>query len=477
MKQCLGKHAERRFGLFNFLLLLLVSILPLQIFVAEALAVPPAAPTPINVTNAANGTANITWSNVPPSALPGSTITYRLYRDPVANAVGTVIINSTTSLNFTDTVAPFDGGQAGDSAKDGTTWDAGNNRYGLTYKYTVFAVDSADATNPTNWASTTAATLEVYVHWCDARSPNVNGLAQGPAEGSRQAPGNHEVRVTCDYIDWTLGTPAAAVIQLNYTINGAAQPALTMNLQGAQIANGVTTLRATLPLGAAPDNAVIKYWITGRDSVGNNLQSTASPKTLLAGDEITFTIDAGAPTITGINYMETGSNPGIDANDQIIVTFSEQIQTGQVGQTALNANTFQLGRIAGGVFTQDATGNFGTGAIVTSGPLNTQVTIILGANPVIKFISIPGDNLINSIRYSPAAANAIRDLALNSANSVQGYEVVNRLTNPASIELPNAPRPYINANPVFTDSNNSGTVNAGDKLLMVFSKPVILNNT
>jgi hypothetical protein len=475
MKQCLGKHAERRFGLFNFLLLILILFMPLYLLVAEAFAVPPAAPIPINVADTLNGTANLTWSNVPPSANPGSTITYRVYRDLVSAGISTIIINNTTGLNFTDTVAPFDGGQAGDSAKDGTTWDAGNNRYGQTYKYTVFAVDSFDSL--TNWNNTTAATIEVKVHWCDARSPNANALTMGPADGSFKPPANHEVRVNFDYLDWTLGTPAAAVIQLNYSINGAAQAPLNMALQGAQNPSGVTTLRATMNLTTAADGAEIKYWVSGRDSVGNLLQSTAAPKTLLNGDEITFRIDAGAPTITGINYMETGANPGIDQNDQIIVTFNEQIQTGQVGQTALSANTFQLGRVAGGVFAQDPAGNFGTGATVTPGPLNTQVTIILGANPVIKFVAPPGDNLINSIRYSPLAANAIRDLAANSANSVQGYEIVSRLTNPASIELPNAPRPFINANPIFTDTNNSGTVNAGDKIVLVFSKPLILNNT
>lgn len=475
MMQCLGKHAESRFGLFNLLFLCFILSLPVWLFVAEAQAVPPAAPIPIAVTDAANGTANLTWSNVPPSANPGSTITYRVYRDLISAAVSTIIINNTTGLNFTDTVAPFDGGQVGDTAKDGTTWDAGNNRFGQTYKYTVFAVDSFDSL--TNWDSTTAATIEVKVHWCDARSPNVNALTQGPADGSRQPPANHEVRINFDYIDWTLGTPAAAVIQLNYTINGAGQAPLTMNLQGTQNPQGQTTLRATLPLTTAPDNAVITYWVTGRDSVGNNLQSTATPKTLLNGDAISFTIDAGIPTITGVNYMETGANPGIDQNDQIILTFSEQIQTGQVGQTPLSANSFQLGRIAGGVFTVDATGTFGAGATAIPGPLNTQITIVLGSNPVIKFVAPPGDNLINSIRYSPTAGNAVRDLAGNTANSTQGYEVVSRLVNPASIELPNAPRPFINANPVFTDVDNSGTVNAGDKLAMVFSKPIIMNNT
>jgi len=473
--QCLGKHAERRFGLFNFFSLVLILTLPLWLFVAEAQAVPPAAPIPIAVTDVANGTANLTWSNVPPSANPGSTITYRVYRDLISAAVSTIIINNTTGLNFTDTVAPFDGGQVADTAKDGTTWDAGNNRYGQTYKYTVFAVDSFDSL--TNWNATTAATIEVKVHWCDSRAPNVNSLVLGPADGSRQPPAAHEVRVNFDYIDWTLGTPAAAVMQLNYTINGAGQAPITMTLQGAQNPQGQTTLKATLPLTTAADNAVITYWVTGRDFVGNNLQSTAAPKTLVSGDPVTFTIDAGIPTITGINYMETGSTPGIDQGDQIIVTFSEQIQTGQVGQTPLSASIFQLGRVAGGVFTQDATGSFGPGASVTAGPLNTQVTIILGANPAIRFVAPPGTNLINSIRYSPSAANAIRDLAANTANSTQGYEVVSLLVNPASIELPNAPRPFINANPVFTDVDNSGTVNTGDKMVMVFSKPIVMNNT
>ncbi|EKD69142.1 MAG: hypothetical protein ACD_47C00245G0001, partial [uncultured bacterium] len=44
MMQCLGKHAERRFGLFNFFSLVLILTLPLWLFVAEAQAVPPAAP-------------------------------------------------------------------------------------------------------------------------------------------------------------------------------------------------------------------------------------------------------------------------------------------------------------------------------------------------------------------------------------------------------------------------------------------------
>ena len=467
MKQCLGKHAERRFNLFLVFLLVPVALILIFAAAERAFAVPSAAPTPITVTDQAGGTALLNWSNVPASG--GGTITYKIYRDLSSTAVlSSLIVSSTAGLSFTDTRNAYDGGNAGDTAKDSTGWDATNERYGQTYKYTVLALDSLDS--KTNWDSTTASTIEVKVHWSDAKSPTLTSKSIGPENNSKQKPSTLKVRVGVNALDWFLGVPAAAVIKLKYTVNGTAQADELMSINGtwdAAAKQGTTYVEADMKLSSAPNDAEVKYWIEGQDSLGNVLQSTGISPSLLSSDPITFKIDSLGLQISDIEYTDVsttgaeGSMFGISSQDKLTITFDENITVGQSGQASLTTSCFELGRMNPN-FTADSTGSFGSGASITTSA--NQVIITFGTNPKFKFAPGTAADLINAIRYN--GGTAIRDSAGNSADSTTGH-LINK--------LPTAPLPVISANPVYTDTNNSGTVNGGDHMIIIFSKPVVLS--
>lgn len=487
MKQCLGRAFLR---LIRYLIICAALAGALTIALADtALAVTTTAPD-ITVTDGLGGTTTITW----PNTVGTGAVTYEVYRKASTDAVAFaspptnpnhMIANNISNAappagrRFVDTIGPDTGL---DKIKDGVSWDATNLRWGCTYQIVVVARDAFDGL--TNTDTPNAATAEVGVTWCDNMPPNLSALTQGPADGSVKKAEAIEVRVGSQYVDWGLGTPATAVFTLHYTVNGGATTDVPMSIFGAQNPGplgAVTTLRATMDLSAAPHGAVIAYWVTAQDQVGNTLTSSLAPKAMNSqASAITFTIDKNGPTISSAQYLDFGT-PGINAGDQIILTFSENIQprfghlNDPPAQTALSGTTFELGRGSGAGFTVDPAGTFGTGASVSPGPLDTQVTIQLGTDPVIRFVVPGGTNLINAINYRSASGNAIRDDALNSANTTAGAYAINGYEIKQS-ELPTSPRPFMNQAALFTDFNGSGVIDAGDRMRLYFNKAVVVRN-
>ncbi len=459
MLQRLGKEPARGSGFVRSLLILFfISLCFNFMFFTDASARPTTGPT-LTLTSNAGGNSTLTWTTTTPVAPSVGPIRYDVYRKPVGGAFVRIGQQLTNGGPVTDTIGSDAWENGGGGAKDGTTFDATYNRFGLSYQYVILAIDNADSL--TNTDTPDATTASVRLHWCDAQAPQITTMTGAPVNASKQRKTQFTISVGANFVDWDCNS--VSQFNLRYS-NGATTITTPFNRPAGTVTpQAVTNLTATMDLNQAAfvDGNTISYWIECSDPNGNNTTSNITP-TMLASNPRTLILDTVAPTITSITYMETGPLAGIDAGDQFIVTFSEDLQTGQGGQAALGSTNFSITNADGNA------GNFGSGGSIVGGPLNTQVTMVLGTGPILKFVG--GAN--STLRY--VGVTAIKDLAGNDADGTAVFTVRNNQSGAPAGQFPNAPRPFINTSPVFTDSDNSGTVNASDKLLLTFSKPVML---
>lgn len=461
--QCLGKHFAKNLIVRIIVSLIFINLIIFSVGAAYA-KVPANIPTGVTVTDGPGGRAVITWNNVPNTAADGTAITvvYELLRGEAPGSMTRIAENipNTSPYTFTDNRAANDAGTNGsDTVKDGTFKDTGAERWGKTYYYAILAHDAAEAAGANSTPEVSLAAKRL--HWCDNTAAQIASIT-GPAHNSIQKKDTFTITANITKVDWDCNSQSQ--FTLNYSINGGAATAVTMNRAAADITyDAETILTATMDLSATNNNDTIKYWITGADPNNNALTSAVSPTMINSTTARQFTIDAQNPTITGVRYLDFGT-AGISRDDQIVITFSEDIQTGALGQPALAVSGFRLENS-----TATVTGNFGAGATIIAGPLSTDITISLGDNPSVKFNAADPTN-VDRIKYINTGG-MVRDTATNNANTTTAYRI-----GSGANELPVTPKPKLTGTIQFTDSDNSGTINTGDKLRFTFDKKITLKN-
>ena len=222
----------------------------------------------------------------------------------------------------------------------------------------------------------------------------------------------------------------------NYQIkSGAVVLAVT---QAKLLADGKTVELTT------EEQAKITYTVkisNVRDLAGNVIDNNVT-KTFVG---VAATADTTPPTITGYKYTDVDGSKSISKSDTLELTFSEPLN---VDYTKVTYEDFFVNGAAA-----TAT-SFGTGATFAAGAATNQIVITLGTSPALAF-----GNTVDV-----ATTNDIKDFAGFMATTS-----AKTITNPGI-----APK-IISFD--YADTNGSGAVDAGDKLVITYDRNINVTGT
>ncbi len=115
------------------------------------------------------------------------------------------------------------------------------------------------------------------------------------------------------------------------------------------------------------------------------------------------------PAVSGVaKYFDSNANGRKDANDQLIVTFNQEVVS-----NAAMVSDFDLPVLDD---------QFGAGATVASGPQNNEVTILLGVSPAFNTANVFSD-AVTDVR-SPSGINISSSMAADAIESTSGVDAV-----------------------------------------------------
>jgi len=138
------------------------------------------------------------------------------------------------------------------------------------------------------------------------------------------------------------------------------------------------------------------------------------------------------PVVSGVaKYFDSNANGRKDANDQLIVTFNQEVIS-----NAAMASDFDLPVLDD---------QFGAGATVASGPQDNEVTILLGVSPAFNTANVFSDTATDL--RSPSGINISSSMAADAIESTSGVDAV--------------PATAIDIIPAFVDSLQSLASNFG----------------